>query len=243
MGWNKKNAHTIAVYDLGGGTFDVSILELGEGVYEVSPQMETHTLAEMILTRWSLTILLRSSKRENNVDLRKDPQALQRLREAAEKAKIETFQLNWGRNQSTVYHPRGKWPITFDEWNWLGPRWNKSLMKLIQKTLEPCKKALSDAGKKAADIDEVVFGRRNDNGCQKLLNVVSKFFGKEPNKSVNTDEVVAVGALFRWSIWAARSKTSYSWRYTPDSGIETMGGVTAADFQKYNHSLEQGTNI
>ena len=154
-GLDKKNAHTIAVYDLGGGTFDISILELGEGVYEVkSTNGDTH-LGGDDFDKVILDYLAEEFKKENQIDLRKDPQALQRLREAAEKAKIELSSSTEAEiNQPFITQgPNGPLHLTM---KLTRAKLEQVVDELIQKTLEPVKKALADAGKKVGDIDEVV---------------------------------------------------------------------------------------
>ena len=224
-GLDKKNAHTIAVYDLGGGTFDISILELGEGVYEVkSTNGDTH-LGGDDFDKKILDYLAEEFQKENGVDLRKDSQALQRLREAAEKAKIELSSsteaeinqpfITQGANgplHLTMKLSRQKLEAIVDD--------------LIQKTLEPVKKSLSDAGKTVKDIDEVVLVGGMTR-MPKVVDVVTKFFGKEPNKSVNPDEVVAVGAAIQGGVLGGEVKDVLLLDVTPLTlGIETLGGVS-----------------
>ncbi len=223
-GLDKKNAHTIAVYDLGGGTFDVSILELGEGVYEVkSTNGDTH-LGGDDFDKVILDYIAEEFKKDHGVDLRKDPQALQRLREAAEKAKIELStsteaeinqpfitQGSEGPLHLTMKLTRSKLELITDE--------------LIQKTLEPCKKALKDAGKTVSEIDEVVLVGGMTR-MPKVIETVTKFFGKEPNKSVNPDEVVAVGAAIQGGVLGGEVKDVLLLDVTPLTlSIETLGGV------------------
>lgn len=224
-GLDKKNAHTIAVYDLGGGTFDVSILELGEGVYEVkSTNGDTH-LGGDDFDKKILDYIAEEFKKENNVDLRKDPQALQRLREAAEKAKIElSSSTEADINQPFITQgPNGPLHLTM---KLTRAKLEQIVDELIQKTLEPCKKALSDAGKKVADIDEVVLVGGMTR-MPKVVEVVTKFFGKEPNKSVNPDEVVAVGAAVQGGVLGGEVKDVLLLDVTPLTlGIETLGSVS-----------------
>ncbi len=224
-GLDKKNAHTIAVYDLGGGTFDISILELGEGLYEVkSTNGDTH-LGGDDFDKKILDYIAQQFQKENNIDLRKDPQALQRLREAAEKAKIELSSSSEAEiNQPFITQgPNGPLHLTM--------KLTRSQMEqvvddLIQKTLEPVKKALSDAGKKVGDIDEIVLVGGMTR-MPKVVEVISKFFGKESNKSVNPDEVVAVGAAVQGGVLGGEVKDVLLLDVTPLTlGIETMGAVS-----------------
>lgn len=224
-GLDKKNAHTIAVYDLGGGTFDVSILELGEGVYEVkSTNGDTH-LGGDDFDKVILDFLADEFKKENQVDLRKDPQSLQRLREAAEKAKIELSSATEAEiNQPFITQgPNGPLHLTM---KLTRAKLEQIVDELIQKTLEPCKKALADAGKKTSDIDEIVLVGGMTR-MPKVVEVVSKFFGKEPNKSVNPDEVVAVGAAVQGGVLGGEVKDVLLLDVTPLTlGLETLGSVS-----------------
>ncbi len=220
----KKEARTIAVYDLGGGTFDVSILEIGDGVFEVkSTNGDTHLGGEDF-DNTLVSYLADEFKKEQGIDLRGDKLALQRLKEAAEKAKIELS----SAQQTEVNLPF----ITADA---SGPK--HMTMKLTRAKLEslvdglitrtkgPCEKALKDAGLKAAEIDEVVLVGGMTR-MPKVQELVKQLFGKEPHKGVNPDEVVAVGAAIQGGVLKGEVKDVLLLDVTPLSlGIETLGGV------------------
>jgi molecular chaperone DnaK len=223
-GLDKKAAKTIAVYDLGGGTFDVSILELGDGVFEVkSTNGDTHLGGEDFDLRL-VDYFADEFKKEKGIDLRKDRLALQRLKEAAEKAKIELS----STPQTEVNLPF----ITADA---SGPK--HLVMKLtrsklealvddlVQKTIEPCRKALKDADLKASQIDEVVLVGGMTR-MPKVVETVKQLFGKEPHTGVNPDEVVAIGAAIQAGVLQGEVKDVLLLDVTPLSlGIETLGGV------------------
>ncbi len=224
-GLDKKNAHTIAVYDLGGGTFDISILELGDGVYEVkSTNGDTH-LGGDDFDQAILDYIAEEFKKENNIDLRKDPQALQRLREAAEKAKIELSTAQEAQvNQPFITQgPNGPLHLTMT----IGrPQLEKIVDDLVQKTIKPVEQALKDAKVTVKDIDEVVLVGGMTR-MPKVVDTVTKFFGKEPNKSVNPDEVVAVGAAVQGGVLGGEVKDVLLLDVTPLTlGIETLGSVS-----------------
>jgi molecular chaperone DnaK len=224
-GLDKKNKDLkVAVFDLGGGTFDISILELGDGVFEVkSTNGDTHLGGDdfdEVVIDW----LAEEFKKEENIDLRKDPMALQRLKEAAEKAKIEL-----SSSSSTEINLPYIMPV-----DGIPKHLVKTLSKakfesladaLIQKTVEPCKKALKDAGMTASDIDEVILVGGSTR-IPAIQEIVKKVFGKDPSKGVNPDEVVAVGAAIQGGVLTGEVKDVLLLDVTPLSlGIETMGGV------------------
>jgi molecular chaperone DnaK len=223
-GLEKKKEETIAVYDLGGGTFDISILEIGEGTFQVkSTSGDTH-LGGDDLDQNVMDWLCDEFKRDQGIDLKQDRTALQRLKEAAEKAKIELSSVT----QTEINLPF----ITADA---SGPKHltvtltrsqlEQLVMELVEKTLEPCRQALADAGKSASQIDEVILvgGQTRMPLVQKK---VTEFFGKEPHKGVNPDEVVAVGAAIQAGVLKGEVKEVLLLDVTPLTlGIETLGGV------------------
>jgi molecular chaperone DnaK len=223
-GFDKKGNQTIAVYDLGGGTFDVSILEIGDGVFEVKSTNGDTFLGGEDFDMRILKFLTDEFKKEQGVDLSKDPMALQRLKEAAEKAKIELSALS----ETDINLPY----ITADA---TGPKHlNVKLTRakleqlvddLIQRTIKPCENALQDAGLKASDIHEVILVGGMTR-MPKVIEAVKKLFGKEPNKGVNPDEVVAIGAAIQGAVLQGDVKDVVLLDVTPLSlGIETAGGV------------------
>ena len=224
-GLDKKHKdEKIAVFDLGGGTFDISILELGDGVFEVkSTNGDTHLGGDdfdQVIIDW----LAEEFKKDEGIDLKKDPMALQRLKEAAEKAKIELSSSSVTEINLPYIMPVDGIPKHLVK-SLSRAKFEQLADKLIQATLEPCKKALSDAGLKVGDIDEVILvgGSTRIPAIQEL---VEKFFGKAPHKGVNPDEVVAVGAAIQGAVLTGEVKDVLLLDVTPLSlGIETMGGV------------------
>ncbi len=223
-GLDKKHAHTIVVYDLGGGTFDISVLELGEGVYEVKATNGDTHLGGDDFDQAIINHIADEFKKDNSVDLRKDPQALQRLKEAAEKAKIElSTSLEAEINQPFItVGASGPLHLTMK----LTRAKLESLVgDLVTKTLAPVKAALKDAGLDKGKIDEVILVGGMTR-MPKIIETVTEFFGKEPNKSVNPDEVVAIGAAVQAGVLGGEVKDVLLLDVTPLTlGIETLGGV------------------
>ena len=230
-GLDKKQNKKIAVYDLGGGTFDVSILELGDGVFEVKSTNGDTFLGGEDFDNSIVEYLISEFKKDNGIDLRSDKLALQRLKEAAEKAKIELS----ATEQTDINLPF----ITADK---TGPKHINIKMTraklealvedLIARTIPPCKTALKDAGITANEIDEIVMVGGMTR-MPKVIEEVKNFFGKEPNKSVNPDEVVAMGAAIQAGVLQGDVKDVLLLDVTPLSlGIETLGGVSTKLIEK-----------
>jgi len=223
-GLDKKNDEKIAVYDFGGGTFDISILEIGDGIFEVKSTNGDTQLGGDDFDHVVMDWLVEEFKKDQGIDLSKDQMALQRLKEAAEKAKIElssttTTDINLpfitadasGPKHLTLQLSRAKF--------------EQMIAPLIQRSMEPCKKALKDAGLSISDINEVILvgGTTRTPAIQAA---VKEFFGKEPHKGVNPDEVVAIGAAIQGAVLAGDVKDVVLLDVTPLSvGIETLGGV------------------
>ena len=234
-GLDKKKDERIAVYDLGGGTFDVSVLEIGDGVFEVKSTNGDTYLGGDDFDERVMDWLVEEFKKDQGIDLRKDRMALQRLKEAAERAKIELS----SSQESEINLPF----ITADA---SGPKHMVTKLTrakleqlvgdLIQRTIEPCRKALADAGVSAKDIQEVVLVGGMTR-MPKVIQVVKEFFGKEPHRGVNPDEVVAVGAAIQGAVLQGEVKDVLLLDVTPLSlGIETLGGV-------FTKLIERNTTI
>jgi len=223
-GLDKKNVHTIAVYDLGGGTFDITILELGEGVYEVKATNGDTHLGGDDFDQAILNYLADEFKKEHGVDLRKDPQALQRLRDAAEKAKIELSSA-MEAEINLPFITQGKEGPLHLVMKLTRAKLESLVDLLIQKSIDPVKKCLADAKLNVGDINEVVMVGGMTR-MPKVIETVKNFFGKEPNKSVNPDEVVAIGAAVQGGVLAGDVKDVVLLDVTPLTlGVETMGQV------------------
>ncbi len=224
-GLDKKNAHTIAVYDLGGGTFDISILELGEGVYEVKATNGDTHLGGDDFDKAILDYLADEFKKENNVDLRKDSQALQRLRDAAEKAKIE-LSSSMEAEVNLPFVTQGKDGPLHLVMKLSRARLEQIVEPLIQKSIEPVKKCLADSKLKVSDVNEVVLVGGMTR-MPKVVEIVKSFFGKDPNASVNPDEVVAIGAAVQAGVLTGEVKDVVLLDVTPLTlSVETLGGVS-----------------
>tara|TARA_Y100000590_G_scaffold452259_1_gene595058 strand:- start:40400 stop:42301 length:1902 start_codon:yes stop_codon:yes gene_type:complete len=234
-GLDRKDGQTIAVYDLGGGTFDISILEIGDGVFEVKSTNGDTFLGGEDFDARLVNYLAEEFKKDQGVDLLKDKLALQRLKEAAEKAKIELS----STTQTEVNLPF----VTADK---SGPKhlnikltrakFETLVADLVDKTISPCEKALKDAGLKPAEIDEVVMVGGMSR-MPKVLEKVQNFFGKEPHRGVNPDEVVAIGAAIQAGVLQGDVKDVLLLDVTPLSlGIETLGGV-------FTRLIERNTTI
>jgi len=234
-GLDKKKDERISVYDLGGGTFDISVLEIGEGVFEVKSTNGDTFLGGDDFDQRVMDWLVDEFKKQEGIDLRKDRMALQRLKEAAERAQIEL-----SSSQETEIN------LPFITADASGPKHmvtkltraklEQLVNDLIQRTIDPCKKALSDAGVTAKDINEVVLVGGMTR-MPKVIQVVRDFFGKEPHKGVNPDEVVAIGAAIQGGVLKGEVKDVLLLDVTPLTlGIETLGGI-------FTHLIERNTTI
>jgi molecular chaperone DnaK len=223
-GLDKKHTHTIAVYDLGGGTFDITVLELGEGVFQVKATNGDTHLGGDDFDKVILDYLADEFKKENSIDLRKDPQALQRLRDAAEKAKIELSSSMETEINLPFVTVRDGQPLHL-VMKLTRAKLESLVGALVDKTFESVKACLKDAKTETAKIDEIVMV----GGMTRMplvLKKVKEFFGKEPNKSVNPDEVVAVGAAVQAGVLTGETKDVVLLDVTPLTlGVETLGGV------------------
>ncbi|OGK31525.1 molecular chaperone DnaK [Candidatus Roizmanbacteria bacterium RIFCSPHIGHO2_12_FULL_36_11] len=230
-GLDKKHAHTIAVYDLGGGTFDITVLELGEGVFQVKATNGDTHLGGDDFDKVILDHIADEFKKENNIDLRKDPQALQRLRDAAEKAKIELSTSLESEINLPFITVRDGQPLH------LVMKLTRSKLEalignLVEKTLGPVKACLKDAKVDVSKIDEVVLVGGMTR-MPKVIETVKKFFAKDPNRSVNPDEVVAIGAAIQAGVLTGETKDVVLLDVTPLTlGVETLGGVMTSLIQR-----------
>lgn len=223
-GLDKKNAHTVAVYDLGGGTFDISILELGEGVFEVKATNGDTHLGGDDFDQKIMEWIIDEFKKDNGVDLKKDSQALQRVRDAAEKAKIELSSTTEVEISQPYITQKDGAPLHLNL-KLTRAKLESIVDELIQKTITPVKACLKDSKKDIKDIDEIVMVGGMTR-MPKVVEVVKNFFGKEPNRGVNPDEVVAIGAAIQGGVLTGDVKDVVLLDVTPLTlGLETLGSV------------------
>lgn len=230
-GLDKKHAHTIAVYDLGGGTFDITILELGEGVFEVKATNGNTHLGGDDFDKVIVDYIADEFKKEHGIDLRKDAQALQRLKDAAEKAKIELSSSIEAEINLPFVSMKDNQPLHL-VMKLTRAKLESLVEPLIEKTFAPVKAALKDAKVDVAKIDEVVMVGGMTR-MPKITEKVKEFFGKDPNRSVNPDEVVAIGAAIQAGVLTGETKDVVLLDVTPLTlGVETLGGVMTPLIQR-----------
>jgi len=223
-GLEKSHAHTIAVYDLGGGTFDITILELGDGVFEVKATNGDTHLGGDDFDQALINNIADEFKKEHGVDLRRDTQALQRLKEAAEKAKIELSSSQEAEINLPYVTVQDNQPLHLVQ-KITRSKFESLVDELVQRSFGPVRDALKDAGIEAKDVNEIIMVGGMTR-MPKIIEEVKKFFGRDPNRSVNPDEVVAIGAAIQAGILTGEAKDVVLLDVTPLTlGVETLGGV------------------